>query len=102
LPSFFARRASIHNVLATGIGLAIAFPQLVLAMDAQEGTQMNILIFRLTDADGTWYVWPCNFPQLYSFGSNTDAQHFASQLAKAQEGTLVQMERSIEQAATLI
>jgi hypothetical protein len=63
---------------------------------------MKILVFRVTDAGQTWYVWPCPSPRLYSFGSNADAQHFANQLAEAHEGTLVRMEASIEQAAALI
>lgn len=63
---------------------------------------MNILVFRLTDADSTWYVLPCESPRLYSFGSDADAEHFANQLSEADGGTPVHMERSIAQTAALI
>lgn len=46
---------------------------------------MNTLIFKLPDAGDTWYVWPSTSPQLYSFGSNVDAMHFAKQLGKYME-----------------
>lgn len=63
---------------------------------------MEILVFRVTEAGQTWYVWPCPSPRLYSFGSNADAQYFANELAEATEGTPVHPVRSIEQAAALI
>jgi hypothetical protein len=64
---------------------------------------MKIVIFRLTEADNTWYVWPCLTAQLYSFDSRQVAEHFAGQLAEANPGGMpVHMECSIEQAAALI
>ena len=73
------------------------------SIDTQDGElKMNILIFRLTDADSTWYVWPSESPQVYSFRSNADAQRFAKQLSEAHGGTPVHMERPIEQTAALV
>ncbi len=63
---------------------------------------MKILVFRMTEAGQTWYVWACPSPRLYSFGSNADAQYFACQLAEATGGTPVHLVRSIGQAAALI
>jgi hypothetical protein len=64
---------------------------------------MKILVFRLTEADGTWYVWPCAHPQLYTFDTKPEADRFAGQLAEANPGGLpVHMECTIEQAAALI
>ncbi len=63
---------------------------------------MKILVFRLTDADSAWYVWPCASPQVYSFGSDGEAERFAKEIAEAQGGMPVRMERSIEQAAALV
>ncbi len=64
---------------------------------------MKIVVFRLSEADGTWYVWPCMSPQLYSFDSRTDADEFARQVAEAHPGgTPIHMDRTIEQAAALI
>ncbi len=64
---------------------------------------MKIVVFRLTETDSTWYVWPCLSPQLYSFNSKHEADSFARQLADANPGGMaVHMECSIEQAAALI
>ena len=63
---------------------------------------MNILVFQLTDADDTWYVWHSESPQLYSFRSNADAEQFAKRLSEAHGGTPVHIERAIEQTAALV
>jgi hypothetical protein len=64
---------------------------------------MKILVFRLTEAAQTWYVWACPSSQLHSFGSRREAQRFADQLAEAHaEAAPVEMEQSIVQAAALI
>jgi hypothetical protein len=63
---------------------------------------MKILVFRLTEAGQTWYVWACPSPRLYAFGSNADARYFANQLAEATGVPPVHQVRSIEQAAALI
>jgi len=64
---------------------------------------MKIVVFRLTEADSVWYVWPCTTPHLYPFQSSTEAEAFAKQLTESQPGAIaLHMEPAIEQAAAFV
>ena len=71
----------------------------------RDGKELNmkVLVFRLTEADSLWYVWPCATPQLYSFQSATEAEVFARRLAESHPGSsAMRMEPAIEQAAAFV
>lgn len=64
---------------------------------------MKIFVFRLTEADSVWYVWPCATPHFYSFSSATEAEVFARRLVENEPGAVAsRMERAIEQAAAFV
>lgn len=90
---------------STAITLACCLRRRSATNSERDGKELNmkVLVFRLTEADSLWYVWPCATPQLYSFQSATEAEVFARRLAESHPGSsAMRMEPAIEQAAAFV